>query len=137
MDCVFCRIVSGEIPGMKVYEDVHTLVFMDIAADVDGHLVAIPKKHVKSLLDCDADTLHRLMDTVGKVSRHLIDHCGYEGVNLLNASGEVAQQSVPHFHLHIIPRKTGDGVDAWPAFTGAREEMQDVWQRLRMTGEDS
>lgn len=132
MDCVFCRIIGGDIPCMKVYEDEHTLVFMDIAADVDGHLVAIPKKHVKSLLDCDPDTLHRLMDTVQKVSLHLTGHCGYEGVNLLNASEEAAEQSVPHFHLHIIPRKAGDGVEAWPVFTGAREDVQDVWQWLRM-----
>jgi histidine triad (HIT) family protein len=132
MDCVFCRIVSGEIPCMKVYEDAHTLVFMDIANDVDGHLVAIPKKHVKSLLDCDRDTLHRLMDAVQAVSEHLTGHCGYEGVNLLNASEEAAEQSVPHFHVHIIPRKAGDGVEAWPAFTGAKEDVQQVWQRLRM-----
>ena len=136
MDCVFCRIVSGEIPCMKVYEDAHTLVFMDIANDVDGHLVAIPKKHVKSLLDCDRDTLHRLMDAVQTVSGHLTDRCGYEGVNLLNASEEAAEQSVPHFHVHIIPRKTGDGVEAWPAFTGAKEDVQEVWQRLRMSGEE-
>lgn len=132
MDCVFCRIVSGEIPCMKVYEDAYTLVFMDIANDVDGHLVAIPKKHVKSLLDCDRDTLHRLMDAVQTVCGHLTDRCGYEGVNLLNASEEAAEQSVPHFHVHIIPRKTWDGVEAWPAFTGAKEDVQEVWQRLRM-----
>ena len=132
MDCVFCRMIGGDIPCMKVYEDEHTLVFMDIAADVDGHLVAIPKKHVKSLLDCDPDTLYQLMDAVQKVSLHLTSHCGYEGVNLLNASGEAAEQSVPHFHLHIIPRKAGDGVEAWPAFTGAKEDVQDVWQWLRM-----
>lgn len=132
MDCIFCRIVAGDIPCMKVYEDEHTLVFMDIARDVDGHLVAIPKKHVKSLLDCDSETLHHLMDTVQKVSRHLTGHCGYEGVNLLNASEEAAQQSVPHFHIHIIPRKDGDGVEAWPVFTGAEEDVQAVWERIAM-----
>lgn len=132
MDCIFCSIVAGEIPCMKVYEDEHTLVFMDIARDVDGHLVAIPKKHVKSLLDCDSETLRRLMDTVQKVSRHLTSHCGYEGVNLLNASEEAAEQSVPHFHMHIIPRKGGDGVEAWPVFTGAREDAAAVWKRIVM-----
>lgn len=132
MDCVFCKITGGEIPCMKVYEDAHTLVFMDIAKDVDGHLVAIPKKHVKSLLDCDGKTLHQLMDAVQKVAVHLTGCCGYEGVNLLNASEEAAEQSVPHFHIHIIPRKTGDGVEAWPVFTGAQEDVKAVWQRLRM-----
>lgn len=66
MDCVFCKIVNGDIPSLKVYEDEHTLVFMDIAKDVDGHMVAIPKKHVKCILDCDDETLKHLMMTVKK-----------------------------------------------------------------------
>ena len=98
---------------MKVYEDEHTLVFMDIAKDVDGHMLAIPKKHIKNILDCDTETLGQLMTAVKKVSNHCIEVCGYDGVNLLNASDESAGQSVPHFHIHIIPRKKGDGIDAW------------------------
>ena len=66
MSCVFCKIVSGQIPSLKVYEDEDALVFMDIAQDVDGHMVAIPKKHVKSILDCDEYTLSRLMAAVKK-----------------------------------------------------------------------
>ena len=132
MDCVFCKIVSGDIPSFKVYEDEHTLIFMDIAKDVDGHMVAIPKKHVKSILDCDTETLSYLMATVKKVSNHCIDHCGYDGVNLLNASDESAGQSVPHFHIHIIPRKTGDGIDAWPKFDGTSHEIETLFQKLRM-----
>ena len=99
---------------MKVYEDEYTMVFMDIAKDVDGHMVAIPKKHIKNILDCDVDTLSHLMSTVKKVANYCVDKCGYEGVNLLNASDESAGQSVPHFHIHIIPRRRNDNVDAWP-----------------------
>ncbi len=132
MDCVFCKIVSGAIPGFIVYEDEHTLVFMDIAKDVDGHMVAIPKKHVKCILDCDAETLFHLMETVKKVSNHCIDNCGYDGVNLLNASDESAGQSVPHFHIHIIPRKSGDGIDAWPKFDGANYEIEALFRKLRI-----
>ena len=132
MDCVFCKIVSGDIPAYKVYEDEHTLIFMDIAKDVDGHMVAIPKKHEKSILDCDTETLSYLMAAVKKVSNHCIDHCGYDGVNLLNASDESAGQSVPHFHIHIIPRKTGDGIDAWPKFIGTSHEIETLFQKLRM-----
>ena len=132
MDCVFCRIVRREIPGHIVYEDTHTLVFMDIAGDVDGHMLAIPKKHVKSILDCDAQTLGHLMAAVKKVAKHCVDDCGYEGVNLLNASEESAGQSVPHFHIHIIPRKSGDGVDAWPKFDGANHEIEELFQKLRI-----
>ena len=132
MSCVFCKIVNGEIPSLKVYEDEDTLVFMDIARDVDGHMLAIPKKHVKSILDCDGDTLNRLMAAVKKVSVHCVDQCGYEGVNLLNASDESAGQSVPHFHIHIIPRKRGDGIDSWPAFPGAKRDREALYQKLKM-----
>ena len=131
-DCVFCKIISDELPSLKVYEDDHALVFMDIAGDVDGHMVAVPKKHVNNILDCDADTLSHLLLAVKKVSDYCVSHCGYEGVNLLNASGESAGQSVPHFHIHIIPRKAGDGIDAWPNFTGAKEEIAAVWERLKL-----
>lgn len=132
MDCVFCKIIAGEIPSMKVYEDERSLVFMDIARDVDGHMLAVPKKHVKSLFDCDADTLTALLAAVQKVARHCVETCGYDGVNLLNASGESAGQSVPHFHIHLIPRRYADGIDAWPRFGGASSAIQSIHQKLKM-----
>ena len=89
-DCIFCKIASGEIQGMRVYEDAETLAFMDLAKDVDGHVLVIPKKHCKNILDCDAETLSAVMNTVKKVSLHLTEKCGYDGVNLLNASDESA-----------------------------------------------
>ena len=109
-NCIFCRIVSGEIPCMKIYEDEAALAFMDVAKDVDGHMLVVPKKHCKNILDCDAETLAAVMQTVKTVSMHLTADCGYEGVNLLNASEECAGQSVPHFHIHIIPRKKNDQI---------------------------
>ncbi len=130
--CVFCGIVSGEIPCMKICEDERTLAFMDAAKDVDGHILVIPKKHCGSILDCDPDTLSAVFQTVRTVSRHLAPGCGYDGVNLLNASGESAGQSVPHFHVHIIPRKRHDGIDAWPRFDGAKEDIRSVFDRLKM-----
>ena len=132
--CVFCKIVAGEIPSMKVYEDEHSLVFMDIAGDVDGHMLAVPKKHVKNILDCDLETLTHMMAAVKRVSNHCVETCGYQGMNLLNASDESAGQSVPHFHIHLIPRKVGDGVDAWPKFKGAKCEIEDTWKRVKMIG---
>lgn len=131
-DCIFCKIVNGEAPSMKVYEDEYTLAFMDIAADVDGHLCVIPKAHCESILDCDNETLSRLMNTVKKVSEHLTQNCSYEGVNLLNASGKAADQSVPHFHIHIIPRKENDGLDTWPKLPGAKEDIKTVFEKIKM-----
>ena len=94
--------------------------------------LVVPKNHVKNIMDCDTDTLHKVMDTVKRVSNHLVDQCGYEGVNLLNASDESAGQSVPHFHIHIIPRKENDEIDAWPIFTGAKQGLETVFEKIRM-----
>ena len=131
-DCVFCKIASGEIPSMKIYEDDLTVAFMDVAKDVDGHVLVIPRKHCKNMLDADEETLFAVARTVKMISNHLAEKCGYDGVNLLNASDESAGQSVPHLHIHIIPRKTGDGIDAWPRFDGAKEDIQSVFDRIRM-----
>ena len=131
-DCVFCKIVFGEIPSMTIYEDDLTMAFMDVGKDVDGHLLVIPKKHCKNILDADEETLLAVMRTVKRVSDHLVQRCGYDGVNLLNASDESAGQSVPHFHVHIIPRKHGDGIDAWPRFDGAKQDIRAVFETIRL-----
>ena len=131
-ECIFCQIASGVIQGLRVCEDAETLAFMDIANDVDGHILVIPKKHCKNILDCDPDTLNSVMRTVKTVSLHLTEKCGYDGVDLLNASGESAGQSVPHFHIHIIPRKRNDQIDAWPRFGGAKQDLLSVFDKVRM-----
>ena len=130
-ECIFCKIASGEIQGLRIYENNETLAFMDIAKDVDGHILVIPKKHCKNILDCDSETLSAVMNTVKRVSNHLTENCGYDGINLLNASDESAGQSVNHFHIHIIPRKSNDGIDAWPKFEGAKEELQTVFDKVK------
>lgn len=131
-NCVFCKIISGEFSSRKIYEDENVFAFLDIAKDVDGHILVVPKKHVKNILDCDEDTLAQLMVAVKKISNHLVDNCGYKGVNLLNASDESAGQSVPHFHIHIIPRKADDGIDAWPKFTGSKLDLDEMMNRLKI-----
>lgn len=131
-DCIFCKIAAGEIPCRKIYEDEKTLAFMDVANDVDGHILVIPKAHYKNILDCEPDVLNAVIRSVQKVSLHLTGRCGYDGVNLLNASDESAGQSVPHFHIHLIPRKQGDQIDAWPNFKGAKQDIDALYQRLKM-----
>ncbi len=130
-DCIFCKIIKEEIPSYKIYEDEFSYAFMDIANDVDGHIIAIPKKHIKNILDCDDETLCKLMKTVKKIANHCVDECGYDGVNLLNASDESAGQSVNHFHIHIIPRKNGDEVDAWPSFDGSKQKIEIIYNKLK------
>ena len=130
--CVFCKIICGEIPCKKIYENDHCIVILDTAEDVDGHMLALPKNHVKNILDCDRKTLHELTDTVKLVSEHLVNHCGYDGINLLNANDESAGQSIPHFHIHLIPRKSGDNIDAWPVFEGITLTLDEMFPKLKI-----
>lgn len=133
--CIFCEIVKGNAPSMKVYEDEFTLAFMDIAKDVDGHILVIPKVHCENILDCTYDALNKTMDTVKKISNHLTDECGYDGVDILNANGKEAGQTVPHFHMHIIPRKHNDGLGGagqWPIFSGAKFDIKAMHKKLMM-----
>lgn len=118
MKCVFCSIVAGELPCRKIFEDDKTLAILDIADDVDGHILVLPKTHVESVLDCDSQTLDAVMRTVQTVSKHLTT-IGYDGVNILNASGKAADQSVPHLHFHLIPRRFGDNLNTWPTLPDA------------------
>lgn len=131
-ECIFCNIVKGKAPSMKIFEDEDTLAFMSHAKDVDGHILVIPKKHYKNILDCDVKTLNSIMETTKKICNHLVDNCGYDGVNLLNASDESAGQSVPHFHIHIIPRKSGDGINTWPDFDGIKQDFNEVFEKITM-----
>ena len=129
-ECVFCKIIRGELPSYKIFENEYVLAFLDIGKDMDGHTIVIPKKHVVNILDCDEETFGHVMNGVKIISNNYVDHCGYSGVNLLNASGVSAQQSVPHFHIHIIPRKEDDGSNAWPEFKGGKISLEDMHRML-------
>lgn len=131
-NCIFCKIIKGDIPSYKIYEDEYTYAFLDIANDVEGHTLVVPKKHVTNILDCDEETLAHLMNAVKKICNHYVDDLRYDGCNLLNASGQAAQQSVFHFHIHIIPRKNNDGVDAFPHFDGTNKDLKEVCDFLTL-----
>ena len=131
-DCIFCIIIKGDIPSYKIYEDEYTYAFLDIAGDVDGHTLVIPKNHCVNILDCDAEKLSNVMKTVKLISNHYVNNCGYDGVNILNANNSAAQQSVFHLHFHIIPRKNNDGVDGFPHFDGAKKEIKDMHELLKI-----
>ena len=130
-DCIFCKIIRGEIPCYKIYEDEDVFAFLDIAGDIDGHTLVIPKKHYKNILDCDFETLSKVMGVTKVISEHYVKDCGYDGVNIMNASEQVAGQSVFHFHVHIIPRFEGDGENAFPKFGGAKHSLEVMQNKLK------
>lgn len=129
-DCIFCKIAAGDAPCQKIYEDEYTMAFLDIAGDAEGHTVVIPKEHVENLIDCGEETCARLMETVKRISEHYVKSCGYQGVNMLNASGSAAQQSVPHLHVHIIPRRENDGLNAWPELGQDHTSLEELREKL-------
>jgi len=112
-DCIFCKIIKKEEPAMIVYEDDLSIVFLAALAITDGHLLVIPKQHRVTILDLEEAELNDIMKTTKIISKRLIEKLGAGGVNLLNASGKAAQQSVLHFHLHIVPRFENDNLDLW------------------------
>ena len=131
-NCIFCKIVNGQIPSHKIYEDEHTYAFLDISCDTYGHTLVIPKAHYVNVLDCDTDILAKVMQTVQKVANHYVNNCGFSGVNILNASGKDADQSVFHLHFHIIPRKADDGVNAWPFHDKFDYNLAQICQALKL-----
>ncbi len=107
-DCLFCRIVAGELPSVRVDEDERTVAFLDIAPATRGHTLVVPRAHARDLLDLGAEDLAACAATAQRVARRMGERLGAEGVNLLNSCGEAAWQTVFHFHVHVIPRYAGD-----------------------------
>jgi histidine triad (HIT) family protein len=107
-DCLFCKIVAGEIPGTKVAEDDRTVAFMDINPATRGHLLVVPREHATDVLEIAPDDLAAVAATGQRMARLVKERLGADGVNLLNSCGSAAWQTVFHFHLHVIPRYDDD-----------------------------
>jgi len=109
--CVFCQIIEGRSPASKVYEDEHVLALLDVNPVAEHHTLIIPKRHYRDLYEIPGEELSRLIVAAKKISMRYKTDYGIKGVNILHASGVDAQQSIFHFHLHLIPRKKDDGLD--------------------------
>ena len=131
-NCIFCKIVKGECPSYKIYEDDKVYAFLDIACDAVGHTLVVPKKHFSNVMDCDREYLDAVIDAVQKIADHYVKDCGYDGVNIFNASGASAEQSVFHLHFHVIPRKSGDGMRMWPLNEKYDIDLAEVCKKLAL-----
>ena len=107
-DCIFCKIVAGEIPAQIVDEDERTVAFMDINPARRGHLLVVPRRHSRDLLEIDPEDLAATMARPQRLARRVVERLGADGVNLLNSCGAAAWQTVFHFHVHVIPRYEDD-----------------------------
>jgi histidine triad (HIT) family protein len=107
-DCLFCKIVAGELPATIVAEDERTVAFMDISPATRGHALVIPREHVRDVHDIDPEDLKAVVVAAQRLAAKVLDRLGADGVNLLNSNGAAAWQSVFHFHMHVIPRYADD-----------------------------
>ncbi|MCU9532991.1 HIT family protein [Streptococcus sp. CSL10205-OR2] len=111
-NCIFCKIVSGDIPSSKVYEDDDVLAFLDISQATNGHTLVIPKKHVRNVLEMDEATAETVFSRVPKLARAIKKATGAQGLNIINNNEEAAGQTVFHAHIHLLPRyQDGDEFD--------------------------
>ena len=129
-DCVFCAIVAGTSPARIVHDDERTLAFLDIAPLTRGHTLVIPKRHCQNLLDIRTEDVVAVSLAMRDVSRRAIEVLNADGVNLIQATGEAALQTVFHFHMHVLPRYFGDGLPLADGFLqrmpGDPTEMDNV-----------
>jgi histidine triad (HIT) family protein len=132
MDCVFCKIRDGLIPSTRVYEDERTLAFMDINPLNDGHCLVVTRAHAATLYEADPADLQAAIVTAQRVALAIRAVLQPEGLNVLQANGAAAFQSVPHFHLHLVPRFAGDGKGFdWTLVPGDRDRIQATAERIR------
>jgi len=108
-DCIFCKIVKGEIPCKKIWEDENFISFPDVNPLVKGHTLVIPKKHFEKLIDVENEISEKFISAIQKVGKILMEKYNCDGFNVVLNNGKSAGQIVPHIHFHILPRKKDDG----------------------------
>lgn len=131
-DCVFCRIVAGTLPAAKVFEDEATLAFMDAGQVNPGHVLVALKAHRETLTDMSEEEAAALFRSVHRVGRAVEAAFAPAGLTVLQANRPAGWQTVPHVHLHVLPRHEGDGVGLeWPAKRPPFETLQELAERIR------
>jgi histidine triad (HIT) family protein len=131
-DCIFCKIVAGDLPSERVDEDDRTVAFMDLSPATRGHALVIPRRHTRDLLGIEPEELSATVRTAQRLAMRAVDQLGADGVNLINSCGANAWQTVFHFHVHVIPRYAGDPLKLpWTPSPGDPDEIAATARRLR------
>jgi histidine triad (HIT) family protein len=133
MDCIFCKIVAGEIPCIKVLDEDQVLAFMDINPASQGHMLVIPKNHAENIFEISEADLSAVMGAVKSCAGAVKEALGTEGITVLQLNGKASDQLVPHLHVHIMPRweKDGMSVSQWEMGRGDIEELQEIARRVQ------
>ena len=131
-DCIFCKIIKEEVPCHKIYENNFVLAFLDVNPQFKGHTLVIPKKHFENIFDCEDKYLEEVIKAIKLISNHYKDVLGCSGVNILNASGKDAEQSVYHLHFHIVPRFSTDDFSFWPTTNYKKEDLEKLTKLITL-----
>ena len=133
-DCVFCKIVAGQIPSTRVHEDEHTLAFMDLGQVNPGHVLVAVKKHAANIYELDESQAAAVARTSARVARAIEAAFKPEGLSVYQANGKAAGQTVFHYHVHLLPRHAGDGMElTWPVKNPPRETLEGYAAKIRAT----
>ncbi len=131
-DCIFCKIVTGRIPAIKIYEDDVVIAFLDIGPISDGHTLVVPRRHVEKVHSCPPELLGEVWTRIGKIAGAVVSAVGAEDYNILCNNGRAAGQVVEHLHFHIVPRRPGDDVfTQWPSFKYAQGKAETVAAKIK------
>ncbi len=134
-NCIFCKLANGDIPTNTLYEDADFRVFMDASPATKGHALVVPKEHFADVYEIDADVLGKAVQVGQKVIKHVTPILGCDGYNLVQNNGEVAGQTVFHFHLHLIPRykdMNNEGIISWIPNSVDAEELNALKESLKL-----
>ncbi|GAB5550445.1 MAG: HIT family protein [Saprospiraceae bacterium] len=130
-DCIFCKIVKGEAPSWKVFENEYVYAFLDINPVSRYHTLIIPKKHYENIFDVSDEDLREVISVVGKLAKWYKEKLGIHNLQVINSNGRAGQQDVFHLHYHIIPRKKGDGQNIrWKVYPEWRVDYDDMLKAL-------
>ncbi|MFH1616510.1 MAG: HIT family protein [Planctomycetota bacterium] len=130
--CIFCKIIAGEVPAAKIFENDKILSFMDIVPISDGHTLVVTKEHFERLHECPADLLGEIGGCMGNIAKAVVKAMDCDGYNVLCNNGRSAGQLVGHLHFHIIPRNANDGVfNRWPAYKYPPGKMDKIAEEIR------
>jgi len=131
-DCIFCKIIKGDIPSFKIYEDEETYAFMDINPANPGHVLVISKFHAPNIFEIPVEWMTACMVTAQKIALAVEKTVSPDGINILQANGEGAAQSVLHFHIHVMPRQNGDELKLnWDLNPGDMEEIEQIANEIK------
>ena len=133
MDCIFCKIINGEIPAIKVVDEDLVLAFMDINPSSQGHLLVVPKQHAENIFEISEGDLGAVTSAVRRCAKAAKEALKAEGVTILQLNGRASDQIVPHLHVHIMPRWENDGlsVSQWEMKQGNMEEIKDIARKVQ------